>query len=89
MKHSNIFVYGDVQGVFFRRTIKHEAGKRRVFGFVENKADGSVYIEVEGTEDEVDSFIEWVREGADGNTVKRVDVEEGSFKAFDRFIIKE
>jgi len=88
-EHLNILVYGDVQGVFFRRTIKHEAGRRGLKGFVQNKPDGSVYIEVEGTTDELASFKEWLDAGADGHEVKRVDTENGSYRAFDSFTIVE
>ena len=87
--HLNIFIYGDVQGVFFRRTIKHEAARRGIKGFVQNKPDGSVYLEIEGAKDLVKSFVDWIRAGTDGHTVKRVDVEEGNFKAFNTFEIKE
>jgi acylphosphatase len=87
--HINVSVYGDVQGVFFRRTIKHEGNRRGVKGFVENKPDGSVYIEMEGTADELAAFIAWIESGADGHTVKRIDQEPGPFKAFDSFEVKE
>ncbi len=88
-EHLNIFVFGDVQGVFFRRTIKHEASRRGLKGFVQNKADGSVYLEVEGINEEISSFMAWLEAGADGHTVKRVDTEAGAYKAFDSFEIKE
>ena len=88
-KHLNILVYGDVQGVFFRRTIKHEAGRRKISGFVENKPDGTVYIEAEAETSIVDSFVEWIRAGADGHRVIRVESEEGSYRALDAFEIKE
>ena len=88
-EHVNVSVYGDVQGVFFRRTIKHEASRRGIKGFVQNKPDGSVYLEIEGIKDEVGSFVAWIEMGADGHTIKRVDTELGAFKAFNAFEIKE
>jgi acylphosphatase len=88
-EHINLFIYGDVQGVFFRRTIKHEASRRGIKGFIQNKPDGSVYLELEGAKDETASFVEWIEAGADGHTVKRIDREAGAFKAFDAFEIKE
>lgn len=87
LNHLNITVYGDVQGVFFRRTIKHEAGRKRISGFVRNEPDGSVYMEVEGDEEVLQGFTEWLKLGADGHQIKRVDIEKGQFKAFDSFEI--
>ena len=88
-KHTNIAVYGDVQGVFFRRSVKHEAGRRGICGFVENKPDGSVYIEAEASEETLDAFLAWLRAGADGHRVIRVDVEVGAFRGFDAFVVRE
>jgi acylphosphatase len=90
-KHFNITVYGMVQGVFFRRTVKHEAGKLGVFGFVRNDPDGTVFIEAEGVEDALDSFVKWLKSGAGlgVHKIKLVDVEAGSYKAYSTFEIKE
>lgn len=88
-EHRNIFVFGDVQGVFFRRTVKHEASRQGLAGFVQNKPDGSVYIEAEGLGEAIAAFTAWLEAGADGHAVKRVDAEPGAFKAFSEFVIKE
>ncbi len=91
LNHLNITVYGEVQGIFFRRTIKHEAGKRGVSGFVRNEPDDTVYIEAEGLEKVLSEFVNWLKAGAGGESdhkISKVEVEAGIFKAFDGFEIK-
>ncbi|PIR89295.1 MAG: acylphosphatase [Candidatus Harrisonbacteria bacterium CG10_big_fil_rev_8_21_14_0_10_40_38] len=90
-KHLNITIYGKVQGIFFRRTVKHEADKIGIFGFIRNEPDTTVYIEVEGKEDELNQFTAWLKSGAgEGeHEISLVDVETGPYKAFNTFEIKD
>ena len=86
-EHLNISLYGKVQGVFLRRTVRHEAVRIGLKGFVENKPDGSVYIEAEGKPEKLEEFVSWLKSGAgasDGDyKIGRVEVDKGGFKAFD------
>lgn len=75
-KHLNIVVYGFVQGVFFRTTAKQEAEKVGIKVVAENKPDGSVYIEAEGEEKNLDQFIKWCHQGSDLAEVEKVEVHE-------------
>ncbi len=52
MKAAHIFITGDVQGVFYRAFVKHEAEKAGLSGFVRNLPDGRVEVWVEGGTDE-------------------------------------
>jgi len=90
-KHFNIAIFGRVQGVFFRRTVRHEANRLGIFGFIRNDPDGSVYIEAEGLEEKLTEFIMWIKAGAgEGmHSVGQVDVVSGSFKALEGFEIRE
>jgi len=89
--HRNVIIIGKVQGVFFRRTIKHEARRRGLSGFVANEKDGSVRIEIEGAETFVHEFISWLKGGAgEGlHSVGEVDVEDGPFQGLEGFEINE
>lgn len=58
-----IRVSGRVQGVGFRYSACHTATAYGIKGFVTNEPDGSVYIEAEGTRDQLDLFLEWCRRG--------------------------
>ncbi len=61
MKHLNIKIHGQVQGVFFRDSAKQAADKLGIKGFAKNEADGTVYIEAEGEEAGLGKFLEWCR----------------------------
>lgn len=53
---------GRVQGVGFRYTCKDLAKGFDVVGTVENRADGTVLLEVQGEADEVEDFIKEIAE---------------------------
>ena len=55
-----ILITGQVQGVGFRWSAAREAGKHGITGFVKNLSDGSVYIEAEGSIDQLNHFVESV-----------------------------
>jgi acylphosphatase len=90
MKHLNIAVHGRVQGVFFRASTKAVADQLGVKGFVKNEKDGSVYIEAEGDEFSLGSFLEWCHEGPEKARVERIDTIEGELKNYRNFeVIKK
>ena len=82
MRHYNIRVYGKVQGVFFRASARHHANLLEVTGFAQNENDGSVYIEAEGSEENLQLFIKWCREGPE---VINLEISEGSLRNFKSF----
>ncbi len=61
MKHMAIRVTGRVQGVYFRASTQQTAVACAIHGFVRNEADGSVYIEAEGEEANLQRFMEWCK----------------------------
>lgn len=63
MKRVHIIVTGLVQGVGFRHYTRKEAEVLKITGFVRNLSDGSVEIEAQGTEDHIQSFINWAKKG--------------------------
>jgi acylphosphatase len=86
-KHINITLTGKVQGVTFRETTKYVADQSGIKGFVRNEKDGSVYIEAEGEEWILDSFLEWCNEGPDRAKVESCATEEGPLKNYQDFAI--
>mgnify|MGYP002399495322 CR=1 FL=1 len=58
-----ILITGLVQGVGFRWSASKEAGRRGIKGYVKNQPDGSVYIEAEGSREELDAYVDWCRKG--------------------------
>ncbi len=87
IKHLNIKIYGEVQGVFFRVGAKEKADELGIFGFVKNESDGVVYIEIEGLEKLLNDFIDWCKVGPWGAKVEKVEVIGDKFKNFTEFKI--
>jgi len=56
-------VTGKVQGVGFRLATVRRAHLLGVGGWVRNNDDGSVEALVQGTPDQVDQMLEWLRQG--------------------------
>ncbi|MXV51738.1 acylphosphatase [Pedobacter sp. HMF7647] len=85
MKHCNIRITGKVQGVFFRASTKAVADQLSVKGFVRNEKDGSVYIEAEGDDFSIESFLDWCKEGPQKAEVENVEVTAGELKNYRNF----
>ncbi len=83
---AHAIIHGRVQGVFFRAETQRTAQKYSVFGWVRNKADGTVEAVFEGEENKVISVLEWCRQGPPSAIVGKVDVNweaySGEFRDF-------
>ncbi|QKY71611.1 acylphosphatase [Lentibacillus sp. CBA3610] len=55
--HAHIIANGRVQGVGFRYSAQQYAKEYNLNGWVQNKSDGSVELEVEGSDSQVHSFM--------------------------------
>jgi acylphosphatase len=86
-KHVTIRISGLVQGVFFRASTKEQADALNISGFVRNESDGSVYVEAEGDEKNLESFIAWCHHGPSRARVEKCVVKEASWRGFRGFII--
>ena len=87
-KHVTIRVYGKVQGVFFRQTSMEKAQEHGLTGFAQNEPDGSVYIEAEGDETRLTSFITWCQSGPPAAKVTKVTAEEDELKGYEKFEVR-
>jgi acylphosphatase len=86
MKHIKIKIGGQVQKVGFRFSAMQTAYRYGVYGFIQNKPDGSVYIEAEGEEKMLELFLQWCQRGPYGAKVEKLESSEGEvrgYKAFD------
>ena len=63
MVNYQLTINGIVQGVGFRWGCMSIARQLKVTGFVRNLPSGQVYIEVQGSKDQVQQFIEQVKAG--------------------------
>ena len=88
IKSYQITISGRVQNVGFRFHTQDEAIKLGIKGFVANMPDGSVYIEAEGTEDQINPFIIWCHKGPNWAKVSAVKIVEQPLSGFQLFKIK-
>ena len=78
-----VFVYGSVQGVAFRYRAEHAANMLGVTGWVRNEPDGSVLLEVQGTDEQIDKVLAMVNQGTyvniDRITANQIPIEEREY----------
>ena len=63
MIRRHIIFYGDVQGVGFRYRAYHAAAMYGCTGWVRNEYDGSVIMEIQGEEVQIDRVIMAIERG--------------------------
>ena len=88
IKHYNIKIYGFVQGVCFRMGIEKMAKELDLFGWVCNEVDGTVCVEVEGSEENLQKLINYCNIGPSSARVEKVKISEGEVGNYDNFKIK-
>lgn len=82
-------IFGWVQGVFFRVETKREADELELTGFARNEPDGSVYVEAEGEEKNLQKFLKWCQEGPEAARVEKMEPEfSDELKNYQEFEIK-
>ncbi|MBU1136332.1 MAG: acylphosphatase [Nanoarchaeota archaeon] len=86
-KAVRIYVFGIVQGVFFRTFIKNQAKKLGIKGYVRNKNDGSVEIWLEGDGKKIEKMTEICKKGPEHSVIKRLDIIEEHLQDFKEFKI--
>lgn len=71
-------VKGRVQGVGFRWYVEREARLLGLSGWVRNRADGSVEVLAAGSNEQLNSLYDKLKEGPRAARVDDVDVEEAA-----------
>ena len=72
-KAAIIKVFGRVQGVGFRYYAQKKAMELSLSGYVQNRPDGSVYIEAEGNDYALEQYLLWCEEGPSWARVTHVE----------------
>ncbi len=76
MKAVRLRAHGRVQGVFFRDSMRAEAERLGVSGWVRNDPDGTVEALVSGEPAAVDALVAWAHDGPAGARVERLDATD-------------
>ena len=84
-KTLHLVIHGHVQGVFFRDSMRREAQRLGITGWVRNHSNGTVEAAVHGEPADVDAILRWARRGPERAQVERVEIEphEGSYSSFE------
>ncbi|MDA8256397.1 MAG: acylphosphatase [Betaproteobacteria bacterium] len=86
MKTQHLHIVGRVQGVWFRESMRSEAERLGVTGWVRNAPDGSVEAVVQGPDAAVDALVAWAHTGPPQARVDRVVLTDaqGQFGSFEK-----
>ena len=87
MKTIRLIIKGKVQGVFYRATAKDIADQFGIKGWVRNLPNNNVEITATATEELLQKFIDWCKQGPPRAKVDDVIVEELNLEEFNGFRI--
>ena len=87
MKTIRLTIKGKVQGVFYRATAKDIADQFGIKGWVRNLPNNNVEITATATEELLQKFIDWCKQGPPRAKVDDVIVEELNLEEFNGFRI--
>ena len=84
-KTLRLVIHGRVQGVFFRDSMRREAQRLGVAGWVKNRSDGTVEAAVQGESADVDAIVRWAHRGPEHAQVELVEIgpDNGSYTSFE------
>jgi acylphosphatase len=71
-----VFYQGRVQGVGFRYTVRQLVTGFDVVGWVENLIDGRVQMEVQGAPEEIEEFLQAIRDSHLRGYIDRITIDE-------------
>ena len=79
-KKLELIVFGEVIGVNFRAMAKTKAKDRNIRGYVINMDNGKVKIEAEGEDDDLKTFILWIKSNPGYSKVTDTMTRWGTFE---------
>jgi acylphosphatase len=88
MRRARVIVRGQVQGVFFRDSVRRRAAARGVAGWVRNRSDGTVEAVFEGAPDAVQGLVDYCHTGPEGASVAAVDVADETARGEQGFEVR-
>ena len=87
-KQALLNITGHVQGVFYRAHAKEKADQLHLTGYAKNMPDGSVEALIQGSEENIKSFIDWAHEGSPKAKIDQIKISWQTAKdKFTDFIV--
>jgi len=85
LKSLHLVIHGRVQGVCFRDSMRREAYRLGVAGWVRNRSDGTVEAVVQGDATDVDAMLRWAHHGPELAQVTQVEIvpDDGAYTDFE------
>lgn len=84
-----ITIFGNVQGVGFRKAVLDFAISHGITGWVANAPEGHVVVNAEGSKADIKSLIDWCKDGPKAANVERCEAYYQKYKdEFTKFEIK-
>jgi acylphosphatase len=87
-QHYKLVIGGRVQGVGYRAFTAALAQKMGLTGYVKNRPDGSVIVEVEGSEELLEHFVVQCRKGPGWAHVRDITVTKAPLAGYKGFEVR-
>ncbi len=75
MEWYRFMVFGKVQGVFYRKAVSQALMKKQFKGYIRNLQNGSVEVVAEVFDDDLDTFMQILKEGSPLSSVEDIRYE--------------
>ncbi|PJA45468.1 acylphosphatase [Candidatus Uhrbacteria bacterium CG_4_9_14_3_um_filter_50_9] len=83
----DVHIFGYVQGTGYRYSAKQQADRLGITGWIRNLDDGTVKARIHGSDDDVQVFLDWCKQGPVLAKVERVETSDVSSFDADSFSI--
>ncbi len=76
MRRVTAIVRGRVQGVGYRASVHRRISRLNVTGYVRNLPDGTVELDIQGSEPDVEDALEIAHDGSPFSSVDSIDIRD-------------
>jgi acylphosphatase len=76
MELYKFIIFGRVQGVFYRKFVSQAAMRKQIRGYIKNLSDGRVEVVGELIEEDLEAFLDLLREGSPLSRVDEISYEQ-------------
>ncbi len=83
----HLLIKGKVQGIFYRASARKVAGEHKLTGWIKNTEEGFVEAVATGSDEQINTFVDWCRKGPTLAQVSEVIVSDIRHQHFSDFLI--